>query len=481
MTLGQIDIKAAVADAEKLLKNDPQITPPVRAVMSVLLLVVKLLMTKTGLNSRNSSIPPSQDQNRKREKKSAGKRKAGGQPGRCGTTLKPIEEPDEIQLIKLDRRSLPRGQWHEAGYERRQVFDIRIQRHITEYRVQILENEQGERYVAEFPAGVTRPVQYGDSVKAHAVYLSMFQLLPYERVQSLFADQYGIPLSAGSLVNFNREASERLEPFEGLAREWLLAEALLHADETSLNIDGKRHWLHVLSGTECTLLGLSPKRGTEAMNAMGVLPNFTGTLIHDHWKPYYTYGCTHAACNAHHLRELTYAHEEEGQRWAKNMHKLLLELRDAVEQAGGALPPDDAKRWRTRYRKIIGRGETECPEPMPNTTKPRRGRVKRSKSRNLLERLRDYEDDVLRFMENAEVPFTNNQGERDLRMTKVKQKISGCFRSEDGARAFCLVRSYLITCQKNNVEPSAALTELFNGNWPDFLQEKFEYHSEGAE
>lgn len=481
MTLGQIDIKAAIADAEKLLKNDPQITPPVRAVMSVLLLVVKLLMTKAGLNSRNSSIPPSQDQNRKREKKSAAKRKAGGQPGRSSTTLKPIKEPDEVQLIKLDRRSLPRGQWHEAGYERRQVIDIRIQRLVTEYRAQILENEQGERYVADFPTGVTRPVQYGDSVKAHAVYLSMFQLLPYERVQTLFADQYGIPLSAGSLVNFNREASERLEPFEGLAREWLLAEALLHADETSLNIDGKRHWLHVLSGSECTLLDLSPKRGTEAMNAMGVLPNFTGTLIHDHWKPYYTYGCTHALCNAHHLRELTYAHEEEGQRWAKNMHKLLLELRDAVEQAGGALTPDEAKRWRTRYRKIIGRGETESPEPMPDTTSPRRGRVKRSKSRNLLERLRDYEDDVLRFMENTEVPFTNNQGERDLRMTKVKQKISGCFRSEDGARAFCLVRSYLITCQKNNVEPSAALTELFNGNWPDFLQEKFEYHSEGTE
>ena len=481
MTLEQIDINAAIADAEKLLQNDRQITPPVRAVMSVLLLLVKLLMAKAGLNSRNSSIPPSQDQNRKREKKSTGKRKAGGQPGRNGVTLKPVENPDDIQLIKLDRRTLPRGQWHEVGYEPRQVIGLRIQRHVTEYRAQILENEQGQRYVADFPAGVTRPVQYGESVKAHAVYLSLFQLLPYERIQSMYADQYGIPLSAGSLVNFNREACERLEPFEALARQWLGSEALLHADETSLNIDSKRHWLHVLSGSECTLFGYSSKRGTEAMNAMGVLPAFKGTLIHDHWKPYYTYGCTHALCNAHHLRELTYAHEEDGQRWAKNMHKLLLELRDAVEEGGGVLTPEKAKRWRTRYRKVIGRGEAECPEPMPDTAAPRRGRVKRSKSRNLLERLRDYEDDVLRFMENIEVPFTNNQGERDLRMTKVKQKISGCFRSEDGARAFCLIRSYLLTCQKNNVGPSAALADLFNGNWPSFLQEKFKYQSEGAE
>ena len=138
------------------------------------------------------------------------------------------------------------------------------------------------------------------------------------------------------------------------------------------------------------------------MNAMGVLPPYQGTLMHDHWKPYFTYGCTHALCNAHPPRELNYAHEEDGQRWAKNMHTVLLELRDAVEQAGGALPPDQSRRWRTRYRKLLGHGDTECPAPVPDGTAPRRGRVKRSKSRNLLERLRDYEDDVLRFMEHAE-------------------------------------------------------------------------------
>nr|WP_268245056.1 IS66 family transposase [Saccharospirillum salsuginis] len=290
-------------------------------------------MAKSGMNSRNSSIPPSQDQNRPRARKSSAKRKAGGQPGRKGITLSTVDNPDQIDTLKLDRRTLPRGNWRVVGHECRQVIDLKIHRHVIEYRAQILKNEHGQRRVAEFPDGVTRPVQYGSTVKAHAVYLSMFQLLPYERIQSMFTDQYGIPLSAGSLVNFNRDACSRLAPFEGLAREWLTAEPLLHADETGLNVDGKRQWLHVLSAPKCTLFSLSPKRGTEAMNAMGVLPVYKRTLVHDHWKPYYTYACLHALCNAHHLRELTYAHEEDGQRWAKNMHTLLLELRDAVERA----------------------------------------------------------------------------------------------------------------------------------------------------
>ncbi|WP_444930968.1 IS66 family transposase [Microbulbifer sp. SSSA002] len=481
MTLEKVDINIAITDAENLLKEDQQVTPSIRAVISILLVVIRLLMAKNGMNSKNSSIPPSQDQNRKREKKTVGKRKAGGQSGRKGITLMPIDNPDDIETLKLNRRTLPRGNWKDVGYERRQVINLQIQRHVTEYRAQILENEHGQRYVAEFPAGVTRPAQYGSSVKAHAVYLSMFQLLPYERIQSMFAEQYGIPLSAGSLVNFNRATCEHLAPFENLARKWLKTESVVHADETSLNMDGKRHWLHVLSAQKCTLFGLSPKRGTEAMNAIGVLPEFNGTLVHDHWKPYYTFACTHALCNAHHLRELTYAHEEDGQRWAGNMRNLLLELRDAVELAGGFLPEEQAKRWRTRYRKILGRGSTECPAPVPDTTSPRRGRLKRSKSRNLLERLRDYEEDVLRFMERAEVPFTNDQGERDLRMTKVQQKISGCFRSEEGARAFCLTRSYLLTCQKNDIAPGEALTQLFNGEWPGFLLEKFKAFEISAE
>lgn len=480
MTLEKIDIKAAVADAERVLANDPSISASAKTVLSLLLLIIKLLIDKTGKNSSNSSIPPSQDPHRKRERKANGKLKPGGQPGRIGTTLLPVDNPDEIKTIKCSRRGLPPGTWKEVGYETRQIFDLCISRHVTEYRAQILENEQGQRYVAAFPDGVTRPAQYGDSVKAHAVYLSIYQLLPYDRVQSMFEEQYGIPLSVGSIANFNREAGALALPFEAVAKKSLIAEAVLHADETSINLGGTKQWLHAVSCETFTLLSLAVQRGKEAMDAAGVLPAFKGTLVHDHWKPYYGYHCTHALCNAHHLRELVFAFEQDGQRWANNMHTMLLELNDAVTAAEGVLPPEEAKAWRTRYRKILGHGNTECPPP-PAPDKPKRGKTKRSKSRNLLERLRDYEDDVLRFMEDANVPFTNNQGERDIRMAKLHQKISGCFRSEESAHAFCRVRSYLSSCRKNNIDAGDALAQLFSGKWPEFIQEKMQRFAEGAE
>ena len=193
-------------------------------------------------------------------------------------------------------------------------------------------------------------------------------------------------------------------------------------------------------------------------------------LCHDHWKPYYHYACTHALCNAHHLRELEGAWEQDHQQWAKKMQVLLTELSKAVEDAGGCLPPDEAKRWRLRYRRLLKKAEIECPPPDESQRKGKRGRLKRSKARNLLERLRDFEQDVLRFMEVESVPFTNNQGENDLRMTKVQQKISGCFRSMDGAKIFCRVRSYLSTCRKQGMTATQALTLLFQGKHPSFMK-----------
>ncbi|NNM52796.1 MAG: IS66 family transposase [Pseudomonadales bacterium] len=484
MTIMGIDINAALADAEKTLKEDAALSSSARATMTLLLLVIQLLLDKLGMNSRNSSIPPSQDPNRSSHKKkgdegngdendpSATKRKRGGQPGRQGTTLNPVDTPDDVQSLTIDPCALPPGTWKEVGFERRQVFDIRISRHITEYRAQILENEQGQRCMATFPEGITRPAQYGASIKAHAVYLSMYQLLPYERVQSMFEEQYNIPLSVGSLVNFNREAYEKAAPFEEAAKLWLRSSSVLHADETSLNINGKKWWLHDAFNSVCTLMNVAVQRGHVAMDEAGVLPYFQGTLVHDHWKPYYRYTCTHALCNAHHLRELTFAFEQNNQQWARHLHTLLLELNKAVTAAGGALSPEEAQVWRVRYRNILQEGELECPPPAPEPGQPRRGRPKRSKSRNLLERLQAYEDDALRFVEHREVPFTNNQGERDIRMTKVHQKISGCFRSQEGAQSFCRLRSYLSTCGKNGVDASEAMKDLFSGQWPAFLQEK---------
>ena len=204
-------------------------------------------------------------------------------------------------------------------------------------------------------------------------------------------------------------------------------ECVLHADETGINVNGKRLWLHNASSLNCTLFHPDEKRGKEAMDAMGVLPAFTGTLVHDHWKPYYLFSCEHALCNAHHLRELTCAFEDDEQSWARKMRALLLTISDAVDVAGGALTTAVAQDYRKQYRAVLRKGDKECPAPEPTENAPKRGRVKRSKSRNLLERLRNYEEDVLRFMENVDVPFTNNQGERDIRMTKVQQKYPAVF------------------------------------------------------
>ena len=202
---------------------------------------------------------------------------------------------------------------------------------------------------------------------------------------------------------------------------------------------------------------------------MGILPGFKGTLCHDHWKPYYKYDCTHALCNAHHLRELTRAFEQDDQKWAQKLKNLLETINCKVTDAGGALDAQESQKYRLKYRAILKEGESECPEPVEPQKKGKRGRIKKSKSRNLLERLRDYEQDALRVMDNQIVPFTNNPGENDIRMTKVQQKISGCFRSIGGAKIFCRIRSYLSTCRKQGVKASHALDLLFNGKLPDFL------------
>jgi len=206
------------------------------------------------------------------------------------------------------------------------------------------------------------------------------------------------------------------------------------------------------------------------MASMALLTLFSGILVHDHWKPYFKLVCQHALCNAHHLRELAFAHEQEAQVWAKLMVDLLESILKDVYSQGGALPKDQATHYREQYRAILEQGEIECPPPLERQqTDRKKGRLKRSKSRNLLERLRDYEQETLRFMTDVDVPFTNNQGENDIRMTKLQQKISGCFRSKEGADIFCRVRSYLSTCRKNNVSATDALTMLFEGRLLDFI------------
>ena len=454
-----------------MLDEDQSVSPALKASIELLLLLVTLLVNRLGLNSNNSSKPPSSDPNRVKKKKEPSTRKPGGQKGHNGATLKKVEKPDLIKNIPLDRATLPKGDYRVVGYDARQVIDIDISQVVTEYRAQILEGADGNRYTAPFPEGVNRSVQYGINLKSHSVYLSQYQLIPYNRIEETFRDQASIPVSGGSIYNFNEEAYEKLDIFDSIARSRLINSDVCHADETGININGDRVWLHSVSNGKWTYFYPHEKRGGEAMNEMGILPNFTGILCHDHWKPYFNFGCEHSLCNAHHLRELQRAWEQDNQEWARDIRDLLLEINTAVDDTGGQLTQETSLEFRHRYRKRLKEAETECPPPDESQRNGKRGRLKRSKARNLLERLTDYEKEVLRFMDDERVPFTNNQGENDIRMTKVQQKISGCFRSMKGAEVFCRVRSYLSTCKKHGVRASVALRLLFEGKLPDFMHE----------
>ena len=472
MTIGKINVEQTIARAQDLLQREKNISPALRSVVEVLLMLISLLLQRIGVNSRNSSKPPSDDKNRKRgSNKPKSKRKPGGQNGRKGIQLKQVSNPDRIEKINIDKRKLPGDIYKEIGYDKRQVIDIETNVIITEYQAQILEDSNGKRYTAEFPAHVARPVQYGPKTKASSVYMSQYQLIPYNRIEDYFLEQMGVNLSIGSIFNFNKEAYELLDEFEKIAKKKLINSPRINADETGININGKRIWLHTACNDKWTHFYPHQKRGSDAIEDIGILPKFKGVLCHDYWQAYYKYDCLHSLCNAHHVRELEWSATEDNQKWAGKLKEFLEELNKEVNDAGGRLTAERSIYKRKRYRNLLSAAEKECPPPKIERKKGRRGKIKKSKSRNLLERLTRHQDDVLRFIDNIEIPFTNNQGENDLRMAKVQQKISGCFRSEEGAFIFCRIRAYLITCRKHNIGATEALELLFRGKLPEFVRE----------
>ena len=264
-------------------------------------------------------------------------------------------------------------------------------------------------------------------------------------------------------------------PWNTFVRKNLIGQNLLHADETGINVNRDNYWLHVLCNAKFTLFFAHSKRGKEAMDEMGVLPYFKGYLCHDHWKPYFSYLCTHVLCNAHHLRELVYIEEIEKQIWAKKMREFLIQLNEEVKEKGGSLSVSKQKKQIKKYFKILKDGEEEC--PIAETVKGKRGRTKQSKSRNLLERFKEFEKEILNFMSNKTIPFTNNQGENDLRMTKVKLKVAGCFRSFLGAQIFASIRGFINTCKKNNINVTDAIKAVFDGKLNDIIV-KVQNHAE---
>lgn len=427
------------------------------------------LERRLALNSRNSSKPPSSDGLNKPKPKSqrkAGQNPTGGQKGHAGHTLASVAQPDHIEThsppshCDACHRPLPPA----VVVETRQVFDIPPLRHeVTEHRVLEACCACGKMHRGEFPAAVSAPVQYGPRIKAAAVHLTHHHMMPVARTGDLMGDLFGLPLSDATVLAINNEARALLAPTVTAMGDALKTVPVAHADETGMRVAGSLHWLHVLATPMLTWIGSHVNRGKKAFDAFGILTAFTGTLIHDGWKPYRDLNCTHGLCNAHHLRELTYVFEEMGQAWAKCLIDLLVEACHEVDAAGRPLTAARIAHYRSAHARILAEGETAHPRAPPSG---KRGRTKQSKALNLLDRLRTHADDVWRFTTDHGVPFSNNIAEQAVRMPKVKQKISGGFRTPAGLDTFCTIRSYLATLHKQKFNLFHALTLTFQGAPP---------------
>lgn len=420
-------------------------------------------------NSRNSSKPPSSDGFRPKPKsqRKAGQKPTGGQKGHTGHTLKKVAEVDHIESHAPPSHcdACHRPLSDTAIVETRQVFDIPSLHHeVTEHHVLEARCACGKRHWGEFPAEVAAPVQYGPRIKAAVVHLTHHHMMPVARTGDLAGDLFGLPLSDATVLAINEEARTLLAPTVAAMGEALKGAPVAHADETGMRVAGKIRWLHVLATTTLTWIGAHMNRGKKAFDAFGILTAFAGTLIHDGWKSYRDLECTHGLCNAHHLRELTYVFEEMGQVWAKHLIDLLLAAHQEVAEMGGPLTVKRIAHYRSAHARILAEGEADNPRAPPSG---RRGRTRQSKALNLIDRLRVHADDVWRFMTDHHVPFSNNIAEQAVRMPKVKQKISGGFRTQSGLDTFCTIRSYLATLHKQGANLFHALTLTFQGSPPE--------------
>jgi len=426
---------------------------------------------KLGMNSENSSKPPSSDGLAKKTaslRESSGK-PAGGQKGRKGTTLRQVDQPSEVVQHPLpgqcDRCHARLPLDDVQVWERRQVFDIPvIAFNVIEHQALAVTCSCGQLHTSSFPADVSEAVQYGHQVRALGVHLTQGQMLPYARAAQLIADIYGLTISPGTLVAWVAEARAALQSTADNIAGQLKAAHLVHADESGLRVAGKLHWLHIAADETHTWYGVHGKRGLAAIDEHGILAARTGVLVHDCWAPYWRLeDSVHALCNAHLLRELLYVKESTGQAWPRTMSNLLLNanaLCTAARQQQIAFSDDDVQAFRTVYDDIVREGE----RLNPDTACAGKARGKQSVATNLLRRFRLHADAVLRFIGDFKVPFTNNTAERAVRMPKVKQKISGCFRTLDGAEHFCVIRSCLDTLRKQGHNMLAVLQRAFAGD-----------------
>src|SRR6266566_4468703 len=441
--------------------------------MSSLSEQMKALRDRLAKDSHNSHLPPSSDRFVRKAKslRQSSEKKSGGQPGHPGSSLPFSSAPDEIIELQVEECEVCQHNLHAVaacGRERRQVVDLPLPRVLVrEYRAEQKQCPHCQQITrAAFPAGVQAPIQYGPNVGAAAVYLVEQQLLPLARTSEVMSDLLGVQMSEGNVCDLITQCARQLVTVEQQIKEALKEAAIIHQDETGLNVAGKRHWMHVTCTPTLTHYHVDASRGQTALEAIGILPQFTGISVHDGWGSYFLYDCEHAVCIVHLLRDLVFLAEEQGAMWAADLKELLLDMKQATQQAREQgkrwLDPLEVVAWEARFLDLLDEGDRLHP---PAVAPPGRGgRCKQSAARNLLNRLRKQQPAVFAFLEDLRVDFDNNLAERDLRMVKVQQKVSGCFRSEAFARAFARIRGYVSTLRKQGLPLLSALQATLGGH-----------------
>ena len=434
---------------------------------------VRELEGQLSKNSKNSSKPPSSDGLKKTtsQRKPSGN-KPGGQPGHEGKTLERVETPDVVVLMDLPAQCDVCGTALAKELAQvdqcRQVIDIPVMKYeVTEYRTLRLRCACGKLHSSEFVLGVDEVVQYGPNIRALAVHLTQGQLLPLARCCELLRDLYGLDISPATICAWIEDAAQRVMPSVEAMKESVQAAAVVGADESGLRVDSKLQWLHTAVTDKLTWYGVHAKRGMEAILELDVLPHCTGRLIRDCFAPYWNLAeKEHSLCGAHLLRELAYEQQLSGHNWAQELSTTLvdaLKACDAARAAGStALSAAEIETFTGRYRSGVQAGQAL--NPAAAKIEGRKGRAKQSSAFNLLQRLKEHETEVLYFMHDLAVPFTNNLAERAIRMPKVKQRISGCFRTFRGAQNFCAIRSYIDSARKQGFGMLHALQAAFAGS-----------------
>jgi transposase len=438
---------------------------------------VEELERQRSTDSHNSSKPPSSDppgshpSPRTKSLRQPSGKKSGGQPGHPGATLKMVAHPDRVEVHGPEACARCGASLKEApviDVERRQVFDLpKVLFEVTEHQVESRRCPCGEVSSGSFPKEAAAPVQYGPRLLSFAVYLSQYQLVPMERVAEALSDVFGCEaFSEGTLDSALDECHQSLARVEEKIKEGLQRAEVAHFDETGLEVGGKLNWLHVACTETLTHYGWAAKRGPAGADRHGILPLFKGVGLHDGLETYWGYLWEHGLCNIHHLRELVEVEEHDKQPWATAMQALLREMKAAVDAAKALGQTELAKEvvqaFEARYERLLAEGFALNPPPeRPPKT---RGRPKRGRVLAFLDRLSNHREAVLRFLKDFRVPFDNNQAERDIRMVKVKQKVSGCFRSDNGADRFCRIRGYISTMRKQHQPILACIESVFLGH-----------------